>query len=340
MGFARCRYPHWVYMQFKSSVSAVLLALASLTASAQTFNLNNYRVQNTYGLDVSVGGVSGQEGSAITYAKDRGTLFFIGDEGKGVIEMTRTGTALGSMAFTGWGTRSTRDGNDSEGLAYMGGGVLAVAEERLQNIYQFSFAAGTSVDLGAVPFVSVGPTTGNVGIEGISYDARNGNFVTAKQDNPATLSIFNGLSFSAIAAPDAIADITHTGASSLFGLSQLSDVQTLSILGNDNLLVLSTGTGATDSRELIEITRAGTVVSRLDLTNIVPRNAIEGVTIDEHGTIYLLAEHAQFSGAPADSQSQLIVLTAVPEPETYAMLLAGLGLIGSVVRRKRSVTSR
>ena len=327
-------------MHFKSSVSAVLLALASVTASAQTFNLNNYRVQNTYGLDVSVGGVSGQEGSAITYAQDRGTLFFIGDEGKGVIEMTRTGTALGSMAFTGWGTRSTRDGNDSEGLAYMGGGVLAVAEERLQNIYQFSFAAGASVDLGTVPFVSVGPTTGNVGIEGISYDARNGNFVTAKQDNPATLSIFNGLSFSAIAAPDAIANITHTGASSLFGLSQLSDVQTLSILGNDNLLVLSTGTGATDSRELIEITRAGTVVSRLDLTNIVPRNAIEGVTIDEHGTIYLLAEHAQFSGAPADSQSQLIVLTAVPEPETYAMLLAGLGLIGSVVRRKRSATSR
>ena len=84
----------------------------------------------------------------------------------------------------------------------------------------------------------------------------------------------------------------------------------------------------------------GTVVSRLDLTNIVPRNAIEGVTIDEHGTIYLLAEHAQFSGAPADSQSQLIVLTAVPEPETYAMLLAGLGLIGSVVRRKRSMSSR
>lgn len=331
-------------MHFKSTVSAAILALASLTASAQTFNLNNYKVQNTYGLDVNVGGVSGQEGSAITYARDRGTLFFIGDEGKGVIEISRTGNALGSMAFTGWGAFSTgvngaNPGNDSEGLAYLGGGVLAVAEERLQNIYQFSFAAGASVNLGTVPFVSVGGTIGNVGIEGISYDARNGNFVTAKQDNPATLSIFNSLSFSAVAAPDAIANITHTGASSLFGLSQLSDVQTLSILGNDNLLVLSTGTGATDSRELIEITRAGTVVSRLDLTNIVPRNAIEGVTIDEHGTIYLLAEHDQLKGAASDSKSQLIVLTAVPEPETYAMLLAGLGLVGAIVRRKRIKTA-
>ena len=323
-------------MQFKSTVFAIALALASLTTSAQAFNLNNYKVQNTYGLDLSVGGVSGLEGSAITYAQDRGTLFFVGDEGKGVIEISRTGSALGSMAFTGWGVKSTKDGNDSEGLAYLGGGVLVVAEERLQNAYKFSFAAGTSIDLGTVPYASVGPTIGNVGIEGLSYDARNGNFVTAKQDNPATLSIFNSLSFSTVAAPDAVANITFTGATSLFGLSQLSDVQTLSILGSDNLLLLSTGTGASDSRELIEVKRDGTVVSRLDLTNIVPRNAIEGVTIDERGTIYLLAEHDQLSGALPDSKSQLIVLTApVPEPETYAMLLAGLGLMGVVARRRK-----
>lgn len=326
-------------MHIPSIVSAIALALASLTASAQSFNLNSYKVQNTYGLDLSVGGISGLEGSAITYAQDRGTLFYVGDEGKGVIEMSRTGTALGSMAFTGWGVKSTKDGNDSEGLAYLGGGMLAVAEERLQNLYKFSFAAGTSLDLGTVPYASVGPTTGNVGIEGISYDARNGNFVAAKQDNPATLSIFNHLSFSTVAAADAVADLSFTGASSLFGLSQLSDVQTLSILGSDNLLVLSTGTGASDSRELIEIKRDGTVVSRLDLTHIVPRNAIEGVTIDERGTIYLLAEQDQLSGAASDSKSQLIVLTAVPEPETYALLLAGLGLVGSVVRRKRMGTA-
>jgi uncharacterized protein YjiK len=326
-------------MQLTSTVSAIALALASLTASAQTFNLNSYAVKNTYGLDLSVGGISGLEGSAITYAQDRGTLFYVGDEGKGVIEMSRTGSALGSMAFTGWGVKSTKDGNDSEGLAYLGGGVLVVAEERLQNAYQFSFAAGTSLDLGTVPYASVGPTTGNVGIEGISYDARNGNFVTAKQDNPATLSIFNSLSFSTVAAADAVANISFTGSNSLFGLSQLSDVQTLSILGSDNLLVLSTGTGASDSRELIEIRRDGTVVSRLDLRTIVPRNAIEGVTIDEHGTIYLLAEQDQLSGAASDSKSQLIVLTAVPEPETYAMLLAGLGLVGTIVRRKRAKTA-
>jgi hypothetical protein len=30
------------------------------------------------------------------------------------------------------------------------------------------------------------------------------------------------------------------------------------------------------------------------------------------------------------------LIPAVPEPETYAMLLAGLGLIGAVVKRRRS----
>lgn len=35
-----------------------------------------------------------------------------------------------------------------------------------------------------------------------------------------------------------------------------------------------------------------------------------------------------------------LVVTAVPEPETYAMMLAGLGLIGTVVRRRSLARSR
>ena len=76
----------------------------------------------------------------------------------------------------------------------------------------------------------------------------------------------------------------------------------------------------------------------LDLSGIVPFNAIEGVTIDENGVIYLIAEQDQRTGAPANSRSQLIVLTAVPEPETYAMMLAGLGLLGFVAARRRQTS--
>lgn len=31
-----------------------------------------------------------------------------------------------------------------------------------------------------------------------------------------------------------------------------------------------------------------------------------------------------------------VAVTAVPEPETYAMLLAGLGLIGTIARRRKA----
>ena len=34
---------------------------------------------------------------------------------------------------------------------------------------------------------------------------------------------------------------------------------------------------------------------------------------------------------------RLLQITAVPEPETYAMMLAGLGLMGFVARRRKAV---
>jgi hypothetical protein len=46
-----------------------------------------------------------------------------------------------------------------------------------------------------------------------------------------------------------------------------------------------------------------------------------------------------FSNAGGDNIGALldnVTVTAVPEPETYAMMLAGLGLMGAVVRRRKS----
>jgi len=335
----------------------IIAALATFSVSVQattSINLANYTNINSYALDLSVGAVSGLEGSAITYAQDRGTLFWVGDEGSGVIEMSLTGQALGSMAFNWAGTASTN--NDTEGLTYVGNGQLVVGEERLYDAYKFSYSAGGTATL-ANSYASISnASVGNNGFEGLSYDQRDGSFVTIKQQSPQDIRAGN-LTFSNTGGTSSMGDpLSATGQMfnpSLMGVTTLSDVQTLSsfaaLSGSaaaDNLLVLSLG-----SKKLLEVNRSGQIMSSLDLTaaalasgnselaNILNRNAIEGVTIDQNGTIYLIAEQDQLAGAPIGAMSQLLVLTStapVPEPETYAMLLAGLGVMGAAARRRKA----
>jgi uncharacterized protein YjiK len=297
----------------------IALCLSGAAYAQTSINLSNYALQHTYALDPL--GELGLEASAVTYARDRGSLFFVGDEGLGVVEISRTGETLGSMAFT-WPAASTN--NDAEGLAYLGGGTLVVAEERLQDAYRFSFVNGGTAALESADFVSFGPTVGNTGTEGISVDPRTGRFVTVKQASPQAV-LEGTLSFAPPPSGGA------SGLAPLFdpavlGLASLSDVQTLSpvdaLAGTpaaDNLLLLSV-----DSRLLVEVTRTGTLLSSFDLTSLTTQ-AIEGVTVDERGVIYLVAE-----GPSGAIPSQLFVLTPVPEPSEYALMLAGL--LGLAVR--------
>jgi uncharacterized protein YjiK len=328
-------------MKIKLLTAALATIVATSAQAATSINLGNYAVSGTYSLDSlngTSGGISGLEASAVAYAKDRGTLFFVGDEGTGVVEISLTGQTLGYMNFDWAGTGSSK--HDTEGLTYLGAGVLVVGEERLQDAYRFDYVANGSATLVSASVSISNANVGNSGMEGISYDPRNGSFVSIKQENPEDILAGN-LSFApAISGASTMMNLFNP---TLMGLSTLSDVQTLSpvdaLAGTaaaDNLLVLSLG-----SRKLVEVDRNGTVLSSFDLSSLLNSvggdfNAIEGVTVDEHGTIYLVAEQLQGAGATATAQSQLIVLTApVPEPETYAMLLAGLGLVGAAVRRRK-----
>lgn len=313
-------------MTLRSLLTAAALAACSLVSQAATssINLASYQLSASYTLDALSG--AGLEASAVTYARDRGTLFFVGDEGLAVVEISLTGQVLGTMALDWTGTGSTK--HDTEGLTYLGNGVLVLAEERLQDAYNISYVAGGTAALGSAASVSIGATVGNVGIEGISVDPRDGSFVAVKQDDPAQLLI-GSLNFSTSGGSSGMS-VVFSGSSSLFGLASLSDVQTLSpvdaLAGTaaaDNLLILSL-----DSQLLVEIDRSGTVLSQFDLSGITSQ-AIEGVTIDENGVIYLVAEDS------GTGNSRLFVLSAVPEPQTYALMLAGLAALGWRVRRRR-----
>ena len=326
---------------FKHLTLALAVAAACGAAQADTsLNLSRYTVGATYSLDVlngTNGGISGLEASAVAYAKDRGSLFFVGDEGTGVVEVSLTGQTLGHMDFDWTGTGSTK--HDSEALTYLGNGVLVVGEERLYDAYRFSYVAGGSAKLSNAGVSISNAQVDNDGMEGISYDPRNGGgFVMVKQDVPEDVR-FGTLSFAA--SLGGTASTTQMFDPTLLGLSTLSDVQVLSTVnslsgtaGADNILFLSLG-----SRMLVEADRSGHVISSFDLSNVLPHNGIEGVTIDENGTIYLVAEQIQDGTGGATPQSQLIVLSAadaVPEPASATLMLVGaLGLFG-VFKRKRT----
>ena len=316
-------------MTRRMAAAALLAACTLAVAPAQAQNsidLGRYTLARNVALD-TLGGM-GLEASAVAYARDRGTLFVVGDEGLGVVEFSLTGQTVSSMAFSAWPTRTTH--HDAEGLAYLGNGVLVVGEERIQDAFRFNYVAGGSVNLATAAWSSVANWAyNNSGLEGISFDPRDGSFVAVKQASPQMV-LTGTLAFEADLDGGPSAMGTLFSASSLFGLTSLSDVQTLSpvdaLAGTpaaDNLLLLSLG-----SKRLVEVNRSGQVLSSLDLSAFTP-NDIEGVTIDELGRIYLVAEDSGFG------QSRLLVLTAVPEPATWAMWLVGLAAVGATRRQAR-----
>ncbi len=309
-------------MYRRDLIAISLFAFLAAPAGAASLDLSRYRLVGDYALDTL--GDIGLEASAVTYARDRGSLFFVGDEGLGVVEISRTGQTLGVMQFSGWPVASTH--NDAEGLTYLGGGVLVVAEERLQDAYRFTYMAGGSVNLATADWVSFGASAGNLGTEGISVDPRDGRFFTVKQNSPRAV-LSGSLSFAPGGGTSSMSSLFDPA---LLGLSSLSDIQTLSpvdaLAGTaaaDHLLVLSL-----DSRRLVEVDRSGQTLSSLDLSSLTPQ-ALEGVTVDETGVIYLVAEDSGYG------QSRLLVLAPVPEPGTWTLLGLGLGLIGYVARNSR-----
>ncbi|MBP6505549.1 MAG: PEP-CTERM sorting domain-containing protein [Rhodoferax sp.] len=49
----------------------------------------------------------------------------------------------------------------------------------------------------------------------------------------------------------------------------------------------------------------------------------------------MVGNNGAFMNASGEIGSPGAIAAAVPEPETYAMLLAGLALVGAVARRRR-----
>lgn len=274
-------------------------------------DLNNYELNGTYFLPR----ISASEASAVTYNWDSGTLFVLGDEGDALVEVSVTGTQVSVMTLTGF--------DDTEGVTYVGSGKFIVTEERLREAYEVSYMAGGSVARTALPSADLGSTVGNVGIEGISYDPRDGTFITVKENSPQEINL-NTITFGTpgSAVISELLDATQIGALNLVDLSDVQSLATVpSLLGTseaDNFLLFSQ-----ESAALLELDRSGTVLSTFSFSGLADQ--AEGVTIDPAGNIYIVDENGD--------DPRLFVLKPVPIPAAF--WLFGSALAGLLWRQKR-----
>ncbi len=275
----------------KTTIAALALLATAGSAFAQ-FNLADYHVAASYSLPSAAA-----EASAITYNPDTGTFFVLGDEGDAVVEVNSVGAQLSVMTLTGFA--------DTEGLTYVGAGRFVITEERLQDAYRFTYAGGGTIDRGAMPTVDLGPTVGNIGIEGIAYEASTNTYFTVKEKTPQAVRS-GTIDFD---APG------HT-MTDLFvpnlGVLDLSDVAVLSALAElqgtpdaQSLLIFSQ-----ESARLLEVSRLGVVLSSFDFSAFA--SDAEGITVGPDGTIYIVGETpTMYVLVPAPGAAGLLALVGI-----------------------------
>ncbi len=284
-----------------SASPAPVLAAPTLafTAPGQTVEVANYVLTGRYSLPVGTVATNrlAEEASGITYNKDTDTLFVVGDGGTAVVQVSKQGVLVNSMVF-GATTSGDPAINDPEGIAYIGGGKFVVVEERLRQLNEFSYVAGGTLLPAAIRRVKLGTTIGNIGIEGVGFDAQTGGFVAVKESGPS--GIFQTtVDFAAGTASNGSAtteNSTNLFDPALLGLTALNDVFALSNVlptGSTDygqLLVLSAPDG-----KVVQVDRTGRVVSTL---NVGATAQNEGMVMDSQRSLYVVSEIGGGTGKP------------------------------------------
>jgi len=271
----------------------------SFTDPSVSYELNNYTQISMTPLPQGSGdNLLGDEASGVAFNTDtKADLFVIGDGGTSVVRTDLKGNVLDSMEL------NPGDFQDTEGISYIGGGKLVLVEERLRQIDEFTYQAGAILTRGEVKSIKTGTTVGNVGIEGISFDAKTGGFFGVRQTQPMSIFGFDtdagftkatdwaGVAMDANTVnPTPLFDASLTGLSDFNDVYALSNVLPASAPDADQILIV----GAPDGK-VEKLDREGNIKSFLYMD---PTGQNEGVTMGNDGTIYLAGEQAAGPSKP------------------------------------------
>lgn len=222
--------------------------------------------------------------SAISYDFDQDRLLVVTNAGAMKLAvLSKTGELLAQYPMSGF--------EDVEGVAYLGGGLVAVSDENRQQIDFFPLPErpGQAIDArDAQSFaLEINPSIHNKGFEGLTYDPVNDRLFIGKERGPRQIYEVTGVRAS-LAGKLQLKVIDHTAwvKRSVFG-TDISDLHYDRKSGH--LLVLSE-----ESRLVMELDGQGDLVSFRslgglgDLKRGVPQ--AEGVTMDADGNLYVVSE--------------------------------------------------
>lgn len=221
--------------------------------------------------------------SAITYDSDLDRLLGVINGGPTeIVALSKRGELLERYPLEGFG--------DIEGLTYMGGGRVAVSDERAQRISIFQLPAlARSINVSEARFFSLGiGLNGNKGFEGVTYDAVGDRLFIVKERDPRQLYEVRGVAASLDGQLQlAVHDRSDWIASQVFA-TDLSDIHFDAETGH--LILLSD-----ESRLVMELGADGRMLSYRSLNGLfsdLGRSAPqpEGVTLDNDGTLYVVSE--------------------------------------------------
>lgn len=230
--------------------------------------------------------------SGVTYNSLTNTLFMVTNKQESIYETDLNGNLLRTIVLEG--TQANNVFYDIEDIVHISGNTFALVEERKGRVAIIDILPGTTyIEYSSADLIQMSGNwsfSNNSGLEGITYDPATGQFYVIKEKQDKILSTFNmpssfPVTLGAVSNPCDLESYTFdimTDVSAIHHLGLTSGFSDNDIL--DNFLILSD-----ESEILVETDGNCQIISSLNVP-VATNEKPEGVTMDNNGNLYIVAE--------------------------------------------------